>query len=295
MSKGSKSKRDQKKKELQKKRNIKESQRSLLSQSPSSSATELNKRIAYEGQVGQERREWCEQFISWKTEQLKKITTGQSVIEKDSGHRISCSKGCSFCCSQHIGASLQECDSIVYHLYQRDDICRDFLRKYPAWRARLREHEKIFQEVNQAGSLAMCNPDDASAREVFMQKSRAYGELNIPCPFLEAGACSIYPVRPFVCANAIVVSPPEDCKSSSTNPPILLIGAPSQDTQPAYFRGPKDAFILSTAPQLVYEILMGGFIYLNDLPGLDGLEKEAFSDPRILSIARGVAFGEPKG
>jgi hypothetical protein len=39
--------------------------------------------------------------------------------------------------------------------------------------------------------------------------------------------------------------------------------------------------MFSPAPLLVYEIINAGFFYLNDLPGMNGLEHEAFSDPDI--------------
>lgn len=248
---------------------------------PASSPAEMNRRIAYEGRVGWERKEWCEGFIFWKTEQLGKITTGQKQIEASTGNRISCSKGCWFCCSQHVGASLQECDAIVYWLHKHEDVCKAFLSRYPAWRSRLHDNEDVFQQVNQAGRASLSQPHDIQAHEKFMQKGEAYRQLNILCPFLGDGTCSIYPVRPFVCASYVVVSPPEYCKSSSNKDPILLLGAPSPALQLPYFRGPKDFVMFSPAPLLVYEIINGGFIYLNDLPGLNGLENEAFSDPMI--------------
>jgi Fe-S-cluster containining protein len=248
---------------------------------PTLSPAELNKLIAYEGRVGGERKEWCEGFISWKTDQLEKITAGQKQIETSTGNHISCSKGCWFCCSQLVSASLQECDAIVYWLYQHDDVRKAFLSRYPNWRKCVRDHEDLFQQANHAGSVAFSQPNDDRAREVFMQKAEAYGRLNILCPFLDQGSCSIYPVRPFACAGHIVVSPQEHCKPSIDNAPVPLLGAPFPAPHPPYFYGPKDNAVYSPAPLFVYEIIHGGFIYLNDLPGLNGLENEASSDPRI--------------
>jgi Fe-S-cluster containining protein len=255
---------------------------------PVLSPAEFNKRIAYEGRVGRERKEWCEDFISWKSDQLNKIIAGQKQIERDTGNRISCSKGCWFCCSQHVGASLQECDAIIYWLHQHEDAREAFLTRYHNWRNRLRGHEDVFQQVTQAGSISLSQPNDARTREVFMQKAESYGRLNILCPFLDQGSCSIYPVRPFVCASQIVVSPPENCKPSIDKVPILLLGASSPAPHPSYFRGPRDSVMFSPAPLLVYEIINGGFIYLNDLPGLNGLENEVFNDPKIRDLMKDV-------
>jgi Fe-S-cluster containining protein len=284
VSKGSKIKRDKKKKMQQKKQNIKQSQ--IMSSLPSSSLSieEINRLIAYKGCVGLERKEWSESFISWKTEELTKITTEQMT----SGQQISCSKGCSFCCSQYVGASLQECDAIVYWIYQHDHILKDFLLRYPAWRNRLKEHGVNFNEIDQAANICFRNPDDASAREVYLHKTAAYGQLDIPCPFLDDGSCSIYPVRPFVCAAYVVVSPPENCKSSSHKDPIRLIGAHSPLSHPSYFRGPKNSVILSPVAQMVQQILIGGYMCLNDIPGFDGLQDEIVQVPEVRAILKGI-------
>lgn len=253
------------------------------------SPIEISRLTAYKGDVGQERKEWCEAFISWKTKQLNKITTGQKHIEISAGKHISCSKSCWFCCSQYVGASLQECDAIVYWLSQRDNVRNAFLTQYPSWRKSIRNHEDVFGQVNQAGSDSMSRLYDARASGVFMQKAEAYFQLNILCPFLYNGACSIYPVRPFVCASLVAISPPEYCKSSSASAPVLLLGAPSPDLHPSYFRGPQDSVMFSPAALLVHEIINGGFIYLNDLPGMNGLEEEAFGDPDIFGVLQGRA------
>ena len=253
---------------------------------PALSPIELNKLIAYEGRVGQERKEWCEGFISWKKDQLQKITDGQKRIEESTGNRISCSKDCWFCCSQHVAASLQECDAIVYWFYQREDARKAFLNRYRDWRNRLRNYEDVFQQIVKAGSISLSHPNDEQSHRMFIQKAEVYGRLNILCPFLEKGACSIYPVRPFVCASQVVSSPPENCKPSIDKAPALLLGTPSPEPQPPYFRGPENNMVFSPAPLLVFEIISGGFIYLNTVPGLHGLENEAFNDPKIRSLLK---------
>jgi len=245
----------------------------------------ISTRIAYAGRVGRERKKWCKDYIAWKTDQFDKMTADQAHRVLAIGKRISCSKGCWFCCSQHVGASLEECDAIVYWLHLHQDVREGFMARYPAWRSRLCEHEAVFQQVSQAGSVSMSRPHDLPAREEFMQKAENYGQLNVLCPFLDHGICSIYPVRPLVCATHVVVSPPDQCKSSSMEAPMLLLGA-TAPIQPPYFRGSPDTVIFSPAPLLVCEIINGGFIYLNDLPGLAGLENEAFGDLEILALLR---------
>ena len=255
---------------------------------PKLSTLDLSRQIAYAGDLGGERKKWCEDFIIWKTAQLDKISAEQSRTEASTGRRISCSKGCWFCCCHHVGATLQECDAIVYWLHAHDDVRAAFLMRYHDWRNRIREHEDLFQQVNQAITASFGKPVDPQVREALISKAKAYQDLNILCPFLDLAAhtCSIYPVRPFVCAHYVVVSPSENCKCSSGIDPTVLLGTSTPELQPPYFRGPKDGVVFSPAALLVHEILNGGFIYINDLPGFAGLEQEAFSDPEIRALVR---------
>lgn len=243
----------------------------------------ISARIAYAGCVGRERKKWCEDYIAWKTAVFYKKTAYYEQLELATDKRISCSKGCCFCCSQHIGASLQECDAIVYWLHLHQDIRAGFLARYSGWRSRIREHEPLFQRLNQAGSIAMSRPHDLPVMEKFLQEAKDYGQLDVPCPFLDNGICSIYPVRPLVCANHVVATPPDQCKPSSTEEPLVFSSAPPSD-QPPYFRGNPDNLIFSPAPLTVFEIINGGFCYLSSFPSLEGLANEAFSDPEILAV-----------
>ena len=249
------------------------------------SPTAIITRIAYAGRIGRERQKWCENYIVWKTDQFDKMTADQEQRALATGKRIFCSKGCWFCCSQYVGASLQECEAIVYWLHLHQDVRDGFMTRYATWRSRLREHEAVFQQVNQAASEFMSRSHDLPACEVFMRKEEIYGQLNILCPFLDHGLCSIYAVRPLACATHVVVSPPDHCKSSGLGAPMLLLGA-TPPVQPPYFRGSSNNVIFSPAPLLVHEIIHGGFIYLNDLPGLAGFENEASSDPEIIALLR---------
>jgi Fe-S-cluster containining protein len=245
----------------------------------------INERIAYEGHVGRERKQWCEDFIKWKEKRIQDMSNAQASKVSETGKCISCSKACSFCCSQHIGATVQECDAIVYWLSQHPDVRERFLKRYPVWRSRIRQHEDVFQHANLTGNVAVADPFDKYASAEFMKAVLSYLKLDIPCPFLDDdGSCSIYPVRPLVCASLVVTSPPEYCKASSPEVPQLLLWKDSNEIQPPYFRGPKDKMIYSCAPLLVHEILHGGYIYLNDLPGFNGLESEALTDPEVRGI-----------
>jgi hypothetical protein len=47
---------------------------------------------------------------------------------------------------------------------------------------------------------------------------------RVPCPFLEDESCSIHPIRPLICREYLVTSPPQFCENPSTLQvdPVLL-------------------------------------------------------------------------
>jgi len=224
---------------------------------PEHSPREISRLLGYKGHIGQERKKWCEDFITWKRGQLAKITTEQKRIMKAKGRTSTCSKGCCFCCSQHISASLQECDAIVYWLSHHEDVQDAFLKRYASWRKSFSDHsdhEVVFNRVNQAEAASKSQPGNEAAFRVLQEMSEAYLQLDIQCPFLDNGGCSIYPVRPFVCATMVVISPPEFCKASSDSLPVMLMGGPEADPERSYFRG-TDYILLANAPLVVNQII----------------------------------------
>ena len=44
-----------------------------------------------------------------------------------------------------------------------------------------------------------------------MKMVKDYFQLGIACPFLEEESCSIYPARPLICREYLVISAPEHC------------------------------------------------------------------------------------
>lgn len=254
---------------------------------------EISARIAYTGRVGRERERWCQDFIEWKEVCFEKFDAAQKKAELKSGRCISCSKGCNHCCSQHISASLQECEAIVYWLSKNPTERDSFLEKYPRWREAVRKHQEVYDRVGYTGSRVIENPDDKGVLEEAYQAGEEYFRLNIPCPFLSDGSCSIYPVRPMVCAGHVVVSPTDDCRACSKKAPEPLIWSEEIEKQPPYFRGAPKQMINSCAPLMVHEILKGSFSYLEKIPTLTGIESEALTDLEIRAVILEATKGRP--
>jgi len=241
--------------------------------------------IAYKGRIGRQREAWCKEFIAWRASIESGVESAQKRMSDKKAAIISCSKGCWYCCTQYIGASLQECEAIVYWLYQHRDTFNVFIRNYPEWRKRVRNNEALFQKINSMGNMQSADPDNQELRKTFLEITGEFAKLDIPCPFLAGGECIICPVRPLVCVSQVSLSPPEYCKQAVADIPFLIITR-STPQMPHYFYGLQDNFTYGPAVLIVYEILNNGYCYLDAVPGLAGIENEAFTDPEIETILR---------
>jgi Fe-S-cluster containining protein len=137
---------------------------------------------------------------------------------KARGLTISCSKGCGVCCSQLVPISHLE----AWHI--RDVIDRMPQEQRTAVEGRFVETRKRLEAWPQFERLL--NPEkveDTEARQLGLD----YFRMGVPCPFLEDGACSIYPHRPAKCREYLVVSPP-DCCASLTEGKILCVELPGR-------------------------------------------------------------------
>ncbi len=250
------------------------------------SIIELNKLIAYKGAIGREREKWCKRFISWKSETFQNISVEQKKHETTTGNHVTCSKGCSFCCSQYVSAGVQECDAIVYWLYQHGDVLETFLLRYNDWWNRICEHEDVFQQAAVSSTELDNDPLNIQKQNLFMEKGAAFDLLDIPCPFLDQEACSIYPVRPVVCASIAATSPPDWCNQLTDDVPNALMA--KGVTLPPYITGEAVAMTYLPVALCVAEIIKGGFAYLAKIPGLKEVSNAALGDPAVRSLIDAV-------
>jgi len=242
----------------------------------------LNKEIAYKGKIGRMREEFCKKYILRKQAAFQVIEQGIKKQTKALDETITCHKGCFFCCSQYIGASIQECEAIVYYLYHHENLFADFLRAYPKWRADVRKNESLFQRIGQLYNKAGSGFAEETESSL-MRESDRYLAQNIPCPFLRDGMCSIYEVRPWACASVVATSPAEWCSSSNPNKPrIYTVYSKWNKEVPLY--GKSTALVFSPLPVGIHNILIGGTAFLSKIPGLENLENEALSDSEVRPI-----------
>jgi len=124
------------------------------------------------------------------------------------GQPISCKQGCNHCCYHVVPISLVEAEALA-----------EWIRTLPA--DQQQELARRFRET--LGKLAAAGLMESVAHEDWLsptqdatKRALDYLYQRIPCPFLEDGACSIYPIRPFACREYLVVSAPEHCFDPAT-------------------------------------------------------------------------------
>lgn len=126
------------------------------------------------------------------------------------GQSVSCRTGCFACCSQLVVVSPLEAHAIAAYVAERPELKEQVPARLERWEHQVADTPRLAEALAafSAADGYLSGPD-GGALEV------SYWQARLPCPFLEEGLCSIYPVRPFACREHLVVSPPEICE---TNP-----------------------------------------------------------------------------
>ncbi len=224
---------------------------------------------AYGGPGGRERREFCLRFTRAKGEVFSRIQGDIFAMIQSKGETTTCRKGCSVCCVHYIEANIQECEAIAYYLHENPELMESFLDRYAAWRSAMRRLGDPFafceEIMHQKGEHDLTSLDQQSLVEAMSH----YQQQGIPCPFLDDGSCSIYAVRPYVCANHYVTTPSEwcgpgqICDSGARRPLVYMTDIDELYDLSFYRQGlPKPA--IGFAPTNVFRILTEGAGFLEE-------------------------------
>jgi Fe-S-cluster containining protein len=129
------------------------------------------------------------------------------------GHTVSCKAGCGACCRQIVPLSIFEAEALAAWIRALPEARRQELAG--------RFHQALLQ-LAAAGLIdRMVSEDWLAHTESARKLSLDYLHQRIPCPFLEDESCSIHPIRPLICREYLVTSPPERCVD-----PVALLAAP---------------------------------------------------------------------
>ena len=140
-----------------------------------------------------------------------------TVIETlcQQGQGVSCERECSFCCEYLVSLSIPE----VYYLQERisemDDIAQT-----PFLQSCLESARKIL-DVEKIEKYNITDGNDLS------RINKWYKELELTCPFLINGLCTIYDKRPLACREHMVTSFPQFCQKNQEREPEFVEMYPS--------------------------------------------------------------------
>ena len=149
----------------------------------------------------------AEAALPFARELTNKIVEVAAHDAQRNGERIACSKGCGACCAQLVPVSETEARLLGRYVQSQPDSRRTtLLERFHQAKAKL-EQAEMWQDLIQPQPLSL---EDSRALAL------RYFALNIPCPFLEDGACSIHPQRPLTCREFLVTSDARHC--SNPNP-----------------------------------------------------------------------------
>jgi Fe-S-cluster containining protein len=230
---------------------------------------------AYRGPLGAERAAFCQDYTEHKQKEIAELSRLLKQKVEAENKSISCGLGCDPCCHVYVVASLAECEAIVHYLYRHEETLRLFLRNYARWRAAAEPVMADIFEVSHLRQKQMDGQADAADQGALDAALAAYASLYLPCLFLQKGACSIYEVRPYVCAALAATSPRECCiPGHPRRREVRLLKAEvNLDEDMPYFANPAAKVGLTCLPPLVNEILTRGWDFLGSVPGCERLRE----------------------
>ncbi len=131
-----------------------------------------------------------------------------SVIQylQEQGHNIPCKAGCNKCCKYLVPATVPESLRL-----------NDELEIMDKWQ---REQINIKCLVNSKKILENKTLQGKNIQQI----AESYDHLEMSCPFLKYGKCSIYNCRPLVCREHLVVGSEQSCLEK--NPRLKVIQMP---------------------------------------------------------------------
>lgn len=133
---------------------------------------------------------------------------GVTAQLNQAGLAVSCKAGCGACCRQMVPLSIFEAETLSA-----------WIRTLPESRQQElagRFHQALLS-LAAAGLIdRMVNEDWLAETESARQLALDYFYKRVPCPFLEDESCSIHPIRPLICREYLVTSPPQYCVDPAT-------------------------------------------------------------------------------
>ncbi len=258
---------------------------------------QVNRAIAYQGKLGQIRRLFCEKYTRFKQAGLAEATASLRAEIESQGEHISCGRGCAHCCYVYVFATMQEAECIVHYLYEHEEALQHFLHAYQDWSRRLSPVARSLPLLDRLQGRTLRGEATAGEKEQFTAELTRYASQHAPCPFLIDNACSIYEVRPFVCAGIVSASPSDWCDRSNprAGEARLYKTEFKLELDMPYFLKTKDRVLYGCMPEMVHELLEGGWVFLSRIEGLEGVRAEVARDPEVVATLKALGLTLPRG
>lgn len=129
---------------------------------------------------------------------------GVTAQLSEAGFPVSCKAGCGACCRQMVPISIFEAEALSAWIRSLPEAHQQELTG--------RFHRALLS-FSAAGLIdRMVNQDWLAETESARKLALDYFYQHVPCPFLEDESCSIHPIRPLVCREYLVSSPPVFCE-----------------------------------------------------------------------------------
>jgi Fe-S-cluster containining protein len=136
------------------------------------------------------------------------LIEGVAAQLAEAGRAISCRAGCGACCRQIVPLSIFEAEALTAWIRSLPEIQQQQLAQ--------RFHQAL-TKLAAAGLIdRLVNEDWLAETDSARQLALDYLHQRVPCPFLEDESCSIHPIRPLICREYLVTSPPEHCFDPAT-------------------------------------------------------------------------------
>ncbi len=144
------------------------------------------------------------------------------------GYQVSCRAGCGACCRQLVPLSIFEAEALT-----------EWIRNLPPEQQqglKSRFHTALLA-LKRSGILERLNPTAWDESTAATQAVAAdYLAQKVPCPFLQDESCSIHPIRPLICREYLVTSPPEFC-AAPTKDSVVGLPIPIKPSRVLYKLG----------------------------------------------------------
>lgn len=136
------------------------------------------------------------------------LISGVTAQLNQAGLAVSCKAGCGACCRQMVPLSIFEAETLSAWIRTLPESRQEELAG--------RFHQALLS-LAAAGLIdRMVNEDWLAETESARQLALDYFYKRVPCPFLENESCSIHPIRPLICREYLVTSPPQYCADPAT-------------------------------------------------------------------------------